>query len=290
MSASTCVIVSFYDRRPVAPLWQLISAMERHAAGRNYRIGLVINRTGDHPVALPATDRLLGVHERANVGMNIGAWEAGWRYFEGFSTYVFLQDDCYPIRSGWLNALACAAERVEVGLVGESINMAWDKPWDELRQMQAAVVMPEHLLNGMPANRVDAYLEFMQRNEIPPGPTGRHLRSLVWGARRVSLERFGGFPVGTNYGECIAAEIATTKKVEAIGLQAVQVSDQPFTFVRHREWNQDQAGGPFVHAAPRPELGQAPSVHVLALGQLTWGTTLRLLGRRLRRPLQRGVQ
>lgn len=290
MSAATCVIVSFYDRRSVSPLWQLFSAMERNAPGRNYQIGLVINRTGDHALTLPTSERLVAVLERANLGMNIGAWEAGWRHFKGFETYVFLQDECYPVRSGWLDALARAAERPGVGLVGESINTAWDQPWEVLRQKQAAIVMPEHLVDGKPANRVDAYLDFMRRNGIPPGPTGRHIRSLVWAARRESLERFGGFPIGTNYGECIAAEIGTTKKVEAAGLQAVQVSDRPFTYIRHREWNQDQPGGPFIHSSPRPELGQAPPLDVLSVGQLTWGTTLRLLARRLRRPLQRGVQ
>jgi hypothetical protein len=290
MSASTCIIISFYDRRPIAPLWQLVSALDSHEPGREYCVGLVINRTGDHPLALPASDRLIEVHERPNLGMNIGAWDAGWRHFRGFETYVFLQDECYPVRSGWLDALARTAERPEVGLVGESINTAWDKPWDVLRNKQASVAMPEHFVNGAPANRVDAYLDFMRRHAIPPGPTGRHVRSLIWAARREALERFGGFPIGANYGECIAAEIGTTKRVEAAGLHAVQVSEQPFTFVRHREWNQDEPGGPFMHAVPRPEVFQLPSAHVLSLGQLTWRTTLRLLGRRLRRPLVRGVQ
>jgi hypothetical protein len=189
-----------------------------------------------------------------------------------------------------LDALASVAEQEAVGLVGESINTAWDKPWDLLRQKQATVTMPEHFVDGAPANRVDAYLDFMQRNSIPAGATGRHVRSLVWASRREALERFGGFCIGTNYGECIAAEIGTTKRVEAAGMQAVQASEQPFTFVRHKEWNQDQPGGPYIHSPPRPELGQAPVAHVLSLGQLTWGTTLRLLGRRLRRPLERGVQ
>lgn len=285
---STCVLISYYDRRSVEPIWRLFECMARNAPGRDYRVGIVVNRTGAHRLSLPTSSRLIAVHERENLGMNIGAWDAGWRHFAGFETYAFLQDECYPVRAGWLDAIAACAERADVGLAGESMNTSWELDWNELRENQAAHPMPEHLIDGKAANRVDAYLDFFRRAGIPPGATGRHLRSLTWAARRDVLERIGGFPIGANYGECIAAEIGTTKRIEAGGLRAVQVAEQPFAYVRHMEWNQDGPGGPFVHSAPPAALFERPNwADGISAGVLPWRDVLRLLIDRLRRPLAR---
>jgi hypothetical protein len=64
------------------------------------------------------------------------------------------------------------------------------------------------------------------------------------------LSEIGGFPIGRNYAECIAAEIGVSKLVESRGLSVQQVDDdEPFRFIRHEEWNQDSTGAPYTHSS-----------------------------------------
>ena len=65
-----------------------------------------------------------------------------------------------------------------------------------------------------------------------------HLQSLIWATRRDVLERIGGFQIGASYGEAVASEIATSKKVEMLGLQVRQVAFLPFTYIVHPQWKQ----------------------------------------------------
>lgn len=107
--------------------------------------------------------------------------------------------------------------------------------------------MPEHTLDGQPANRIDVYVDLMRRHGIDPGPVGLHLRSLAWFANGDVLAQIGGFPEGTNYGECIASEIAVSRKVISRGYALAQVANTPFRFFRHREWKETFPGGPFPY-------------------------------------------
>ncbi|MEO7938319.1 MAG: hypothetical protein ABIR55_06820, partial [Burkholderiaceae bacterium] len=158
-----------------------------------------------------------------------------------------VQDDCLVARDGWLKAALDALADPDTGLVGESLNTGWAKPWPVLREAQGRDTLPEHTLDGKPANRVDVYLTAMQRYGIEPGDTGRHLRSLVWGVRGEVLEQLNGFPIGSDYGTCIAAEIGTSRAVEALGLGLQEIGPTPFHYIRHRDWNQDAAGGVWTH-------------------------------------------
>lgn len=283
------LVVSYYDRRPIEPLWRLFQSIRSFDAGRPIDVCVVINRTGNHELAIPKDASIIGIVERENLGMNIGAWDAGWRRFRQYKSYIFLQDECYPIRDGWANSLISVTEQSQVGLVGESINLSWNKDWDVLREIQSKTVMPEHCVNGQPANRVDAYLDFFKRNGIPKGVSGRHLRALVWAIRRSVLEEIGGFPIGSNYGECIAAEIGTSKKIEALNLEVRQIGDQPFSFVRHQEWNQDRPGGPFVHSPPPAQLFSVPpwASKSMTSELPAWSSIARLVAMRLRNSVTR---
>lgn len=240
------VIVSFYDRRSLDPLRELLKTFREHPAGCDHEVLLVVNSTSD--MRLP-TDIALAVDHivyRPNLGMNIGAWHAGWREFPGRPFYLFLQDECVVIKANWLSDFKARLEG-GAGLVGESINEAWNKPWSELRETMGRNVLPEHLLAGEPANRVDVYLDFMSRHGIDPGRRGLHVRALVWAAQDRLLTRLGGFPQGANYGECIAAEIGVSRQVESLGDSIDQLRPQPFHAIRHREWNQDIPGGRWSH-------------------------------------------
>lgn len=240
------VIVSFYDRRPLEPLVALLDSMEQHPAGTDHDVLLVVNSTGEARLPNAIAERVHEVIYRPNSGMNIGAWDGGWRHARGRPFYLFLQDECFVSRDGWLSSYQDKLEEVG-GIVGESLNGGWSKPWAQLRDTVGSNVLPEHLVNGIPANRVDCYLDFMGRNGINPGGTGAHLRSLVWALSGELMERLGGFPIGANYGECIAAEIGVSRRVVDLGGDITQLAVAPFHVVRHQEWNQDAPGGAWTH-------------------------------------------
>lgn len=245
-TARHLVVISYYDRRSYEPLRSLLTSMQRFDAGLPYAILVVVNRDAAGPLHLPVSAPATIV-ERQNTGMNIGAWDHGWRTSPMYDGYLFLQDECYAVRPGWLSTMAAAADKEGVGLVGESFNEKWFRPWDELRQIWTAYAMREHLIHGKPANRVDVYLDFLRRVGVPAGKHGGHLRSLVWYLKRAVLEKIDGFPIGRNYGECIAAEIAVSKRAEALGLHPVQATPEPFYYLRHLEWVQEPISGRFVH-------------------------------------------
>ncbi len=247
MQAANLVVVSFYDRRPTGPLVDLLQSLDQHPAGAEFDLLLVVNSTGEWRVPEALLAPGMRVLYRRNAGMNIGAWHGAWQHATDYSRYLFLQDECLAVAEGWLSAFVAGLDDPAVGLLGESYNQNWDKPWDNLRQGPGATVMPEHDIDGRPANRVDVYLDFMRRQGIDTGSRGGHLRSLAWALRGDTLRRIGGFPEGGNYGECIAAEIGVSKAVEALGLRVSQVAARPFAYFRHVEWNQDQPGGPFTH-------------------------------------------
>lgn len=253
MRANQLVVVSFYEPRPLEPLADLLRSLRRFDAGLAWDLAIVVNRIGTGPLKLPREAGSATVLERPNEGMNIGAWDHGWRSLAGYSGYLFLQDECSARADGWLHAFVEAGAREGVGLVGESWNAGWDRPWETMREAVADHALKEHVVAGQPANRVDVYRSFMAARGVPEGAKAGHMRSLAWYLRRSTLERMGGFLHGADYGECIAAEIAATKQVEQLGLRAVQVGDQPFARFRHVEWR-EVAPGKWRHvpAAPPP--------------------------------------
>lgn len=244
---SVLVVVSYYDRRPLHNLLQLLASMEKHDALERFSVCVVVNRTSERTIALPSTPFPCRVLYRKNFGMNIGAWDYGWRTNPGHFAYLFLQDECYVVQEEWLRAFRDKLLESRFGLLAESMNSAWDRPWPELRHEQENIILPEHEIEGKTINRVDFYLNFLRKYSIPPGNTGQHARSLVWFLKGHTLRKIDGFPNGTSYGECIAAEIAVSKKVRSVGLQVGQVDGQPFRYIRHMEWNQDYPGAPYTN-------------------------------------------
>jgi hypothetical protein len=231
------VVISFYEARPVMPLDALVSKLLASPAGADFDLVVVVNRTSEGELVLSmGMGAAKEVVSRPNEGMNIGAWDHAWRTFPGYDGYLFLQDECELKSSPWLSPFVQAASDPSIGLVGESWNRGWDRPWDVMKMAVEGHAMPGHEIDGIAVNRVDLYLDCMRRHGVPPGPTAGHLRSLVWFARRDTLEAMGGFLCGRSYGECIAAEISASKRVEALKLRAIQVGEQPFVHFGHMEW------------------------------------------------------
>lgn len=239
------VVISFYDQRPVEPLLELLQSLLDHPSGGAHDVCIVVNED-DHQADPKGLDAGI-IMRRPNSGMNIGAWDHGWRHNPGYRDYLFLQDECYVVTPLWLEGFRTRSKEVGAGLIGESMNEVWNSPWEQLRDKQGKDPLPDHTLDGKPANRVDVYVDFMRRHGIEPGPVALHVRSLIWFASGDVLEKIGGFPQGTNYGECIASEIAVSRKIVYHGYALAQVADKPFRFFRHREWKEKFSGGPFRH-------------------------------------------
>jgi hypothetical protein len=247
MQRNALVVISYYDRHPIDNLSQLLKTLMQHPAGGEFDICIVVNRTKEEKISLPDEYAGVPILYRHNLGMNIGAWDHGWRTYPDYRYYLFLQDECYVIRDHWLAGFTSILDDPRIGFVGESLNAAWDRAWTELARRFGDSFMPGHFVKGRPANRIDSYLSFLEQHGVDPGATGRHLRALVWFCSAAVLKEINGFLIGRNYGECIAAEIAASKQVESVGLKIAQVRDEEFFYVRHLEYNQDRPGGPYTH-------------------------------------------
>lgn len=235
-STPVLVVVSHYNARPPHLLVELLDSLTGHAAGCPFRTRVVVNLGETKRLVLPARYRDVDVLYRPNTGYNIGAWDHGWRVPPACGAYLFLQEECRVVRDDWLGAFVRRGAEPGLGLVGECLSPPWDAPWAELARRCEGERLPEHLIGGQPADRVPCYLDFFRRHDIPPGVKGDHLQSLILYARRAVLEAIRGFPVGTNYGEAVAAEIGISKKVQALGLGIGEVGPVPFTYVEHPQW------------------------------------------------------
>jgi 2-polyprenyl-3-methyl-5-hydroxy-6-metoxy-1,4-benzoquinol methylase len=240
VNSKITVVISFYEERSIKPLKELVTTMAQFPAGMHYETLLVVNRTREGRMDAFIENFPGRVISQPNQGMNIGAWDFGWRNCDS-DQFLFLQDECFIKRENWLASFSQKLEQKDVGLVGESLNHAWNHDWDFLRERNNSISIKDHWVDGVPTNRVDVYLDLMGKNKIPPGNSGIHLRSLVWATKRSVLEIIGGFIVGQNYGECIGSEIAVTKSVEAHTLSVLQNnSDDSFYFIGHKEWEFDK--------------------------------------------------
>jgi hypothetical protein len=236
------VVVSYYDARPVDNLVALLWSMRTIAAGWPYQVRIVVNQDRPKSLSLPSSAGLVEVHYRRNTGYNIGAWEAGWRIAPAFDSFLFLQDECRVIRENWIAAFVKKAADPSVGLVGECLSTIWDASWDTLAERTRGERFRDHLIDGRPADRVPCYLHFLRAHGVQPGTKGDHLQSLVLFAQRQVLESIGGFPIGRNYGEAIAAEIGISKKVQWLGKTVCEVGPVPFTYIEHPQWLHRRGG------------------------------------------------
>ena len=193
------VVISYYDARPSGNLLNLLRTIETHDAGLKFDICIVVNRDSGRDVELPKLAASVRMLSRPNTGMNIGAWDYGWRENPDYDYYVFLQDECVVLRHGWLQGLTECVMDPSVGIVGECINRRWSKSWSELTWNEDD---DGSLLSAMTGNliakRARLCLEFMAARGISAGETGCHVRSLVWVLSRETLRQLEGFPIGSD--------------------------------------------------------------------------------------------
>jgi len=240
MPSRTCVVVSYWVERSPKDLHRLLRQMMRVDAGAEFDLLVVCNGGDLKPIALPARfDRLRPrVLNRENVGYNIGAWDAGWRAAPENDWYLFLQDDCFLKKAGWLSAFEFRMTHdIGIGLLGES--MMWDRAsWPQIiasteRDFGVEWWRPQE------TNPLEFYKSFLEKLGILKLEDGSHLQTMILFSTKKVLQEIGGLPYpppGATLTEAIAREVALSRLVESKGYRIAKVEDEPFQFIGHRQW------------------------------------------------------
>ncbi len=229
------LVISHYNSRPKNLLKKLIKSTENLKIDRL----IVINDDLVENNNFKKESTNLFFLNRPNIGMNIGSWNDAFFTLPNYEYYVFIQDECVILNDNFVHFYKDYLNEKDIGMIGESINPKWNSSWETLLNSPLNSVDNDHLENGLPVPRVAFYLSMLKKWKINPSNNASHLRSLIWGFKNNVLKQINGFPVGSNKGECIAAEIGVSKKIEAIGLQIQQVKKDPFSFIYHTEWNKN---------------------------------------------------
>ena len=238
------VIISYWTGRSTRNLLRLLKQIHSYDAQAPFFVTIVCNGGDQDPLQLPQCFQKYNITilNRINAGYNIGAWDYGWRNTVDSDYFLFLQDECYIRKEGWLRTfLLKMSEFPRIGLVGETIN--WNKPWEELRNNPDVA----RCLNkdGQPKlfNSVDFLLDFLHCEGIHAGQTAEHLQSLVLFSSRSILQKIDGFLHKDIYAEAVGAEIAISKKVISLGYDIATVSNESFCYIGHPEWTHSRIRG-----------------------------------------------
>ena len=229
----TLVTISHYEKRNKNNLINLINSVKN----QNYDILIVIN---DDNYSFEKNEVFQNIKTliRPNTGMNIGSWNSSYLNNKNFDFYIFLQDECKILDIYFIKKYIYELSKVDVGMTGESINYKWANKWEVIASSGLNYIVGYNA-QKKPVFRVQYYLSLMKKWGIKPGLTGKHLRSLVWGFKKEVLENISPFPIGKTKEECIASEIAISKKVEQLGLKVTQINKKPFKHISHLEWKID---------------------------------------------------
>ncbi|MBM3349708.1 MAG: hypothetical protein FJY58_08435 [Betaproteobacteria bacterium] len=182
---------------------------------------------------------------RPNIGMNLGAWDIGWRLPNNHEHFMFMQDETFIKRSSWLASFLSKLTRETVQthrsvILGESWNRRWDRPWHEISKLPINYEIKLSTKTGkVSLKRTEFYEKLLERWKIPIPRSGGHLRSLIAFTNRFTLESIGGFRLGHHKEQCIAAEMAMSFATIANSGIVKQISDIPFHYIGHTEWVAD---------------------------------------------------
>jgi len=219
------VIVNHWDGRgSVGDLHRLLLEAQPEVKETGATLAVVVNSETGARIEMPALEIKVPVFYRENTGMNIGAWDHGWRSLPEHELFIFLQDECYIRKPGWLAEYVGLLRDPSVGMVGESLPPKYAIPWEQ------GFALPQ---------RRRRYLNWYARITklgIDPGENGLHLQSVIWAARRDTLVKINGFHIGVDKSECLAIEVGVCRAVVAQGLRLVQVGKHSFEWVGHPQW------------------------------------------------------
>ena len=230
------IIISYYSAREPDSLIRLLNELSQ------YQKNILVSINHDENFHLKNLSLNVPHIFNQNVGMNIGAWHHGYKHDTSDDLYVFLQDECFLKNHDFLNAAIKKFESdCTLAMLGETINRKWAQSWNTLSRSPLNSLENDHYVDGHVSTRVQCYVNAMQGWNINPGDTGEHLRSLVWMLPGKVMRQLEGFPIGGNRGECIAAEIAVSRKIVSLGYKFDQIAPMPFSYFGHCEWRSDGA-------------------------------------------------
>lgn len=232
------IIISFWTARSAKPLFNLLRQMDEIEAGLPFEIAIICNseQVNVIPFYFNFNCQKIQVFVRQNQGLNIGAWDYGWRKLPSYDNYLFLQDDCFIVRRHWLKAFVEKFyEDSNIGLLGESIY--WKCTWEKLAQSTYNDFFKDPHSNGEVIKKIDFYRKFLLDNQIAENFTAEHLQSTILFTSRKILEKIDGFINRNNYREAIACEIAISKKVQGLGYQVQSVNPNSYHhYIAHPQW------------------------------------------------------
>ena len=227
----TLITISHYIQRSKNHLNNLVSSLKHNESS----LFITIN-DDNSDIEKKTTFKNINTLIRPNKGMNIGSWNASYSNNPNFDFYIFLQDECVIQNDNFVKNYIFELSKIDVGMTGESINYKWAENWENIANSNLNYVVGYDRLKR-PIYRVQYYLSLMKRWGIEHGNNGLHLRSLIWGFKREILQKVSPFPIGITKEECIASEIAVSKKVEQLGFKVTQIDENPFKNISHVEWD-----------------------------------------------------
>jgi hypothetical protein len=221
------VVIAGWTGHPPDPLAALCKSIAKYEAGSGFDLVLCVN---DPEYRLPAelAGNFTEVFSRENTGFNLGAWDYAWRHLPRHDRFLFLQDECLVVRKHWLRDFIHRFETVpRCGLVGEYLNRDWDRPWSYL----------EDFANGFRYSAESgAFRQTLARWGVPEGETALHVTTVVQYSTRKILEEVGGYRIGHTKSEAVAAELAFSREIAALGYRLTQVGRYRHSRIAHPQW------------------------------------------------------
>ena len=227
------ITISHYNKRDKTNLLNLTDKLKK----QNCDLLIVINDDFCKNESFSTFNNVKSL-TRPNSGMNIGSWNASYLNNRNYDFYLFLQDECKIMNPSFLSKYIYELSKQDVGMTGESINKKWNNKWEAISKSGLNYLVG-YDINEKPIYRVQYYRYLLKNWSIKSGESGRHLRSLIWAFDNYTLEKISPFPIGNTKEECIASEIAVSKKVEQLGLKVTQINERPFKYISHIEWKLD---------------------------------------------------
>jgi hypothetical protein len=224
------VVISTWSGSEPRRLIQLCDSLKRYRPGFEYDLVLCANGL-DYVLPSALADRFAQVFVCENTGYNLAAWDYAWRHLPTHHFFLFLQDDCVALKSGWLrDFLERFTSTPRCGLVGENINRVWDRPWVELCD-------PEKNREGTQcAEWAGFFREKLREWKIPEGKTARHITTVVQFTSRAILGEVGGYNFANTKLEATAVEIGFSQKIAARGYALMQVGRWRHSRIAHPQW------------------------------------------------------
>jgi hypothetical protein len=233
------VIISHYNAWSPKQLISLLDQIHDIPAGYPFSVRIVVNQAEDRLIELPEKYANVNIYYRKNSGYNIGAWDYGWRQSPQADYYLFLQDECVILKTGWLKAFIKSISHPKVGLVGESL-ILWNSTWSQVDKLRKHKGLGPVIIFGKELSWGDGVNFFLTKHNIKYSKFADHLQALVLCSRYDTLERINGFLCCESKDEAICSEIAISKSVQAIGLSIRQLRFRPFKYIHHPQWDAER--------------------------------------------------